>query len=114
MIQAQPYWRLRRGRESRKLDSGRERILWGNAPERDRGALGGWPALSASRKIVCAPRTHTTPVRPRGVKILNLGCPVLDGFSRAGLLVGLLRSVDPSFQVKSPALQNNPKDGAPA
>jgi REP element-mobilizing transposase RayT len=39
--------------------------------------------------LVSVPRTNTTPVSPLRVKILNLGCPVLGGFPRAGLLVGL-------------------------
>jgi len=40
----------------------------------------------AFRKIASAPFSNTTAARKLWVKILNLGCPVLDAFSRAGLL----------------------------
>ena len=41
----------------------------------------------AFRKIVSVSFSNTTAARKLWVKILNLGCPVLDAFARAGLLV---------------------------
>ena len=38
----------------------------------------------ALHQIISAPRSHTTPARPLGVTILNLGCPVLDAFQGRG------------------------------
>jgi len=77
------------------------------------GLLDGWPALSAFRKTVGAPRTHTTPVRPRGVKILNLGCPVLDGFSRAGLWLNYSGRLIRRFKSKAPPFKTTRRTGHP-
>jgi hypothetical protein len=42
----------------------------------------------AFHKIVSAPRSNTTPVRPLRVKILNLRCPVLTPFQGRGFCFG--------------------------
>jgi hypothetical protein len=43
-----------------------------------------WGCPLEFHRIVSAPRSQTTPVRPLSVKILNLGCPVLDVFQGRG------------------------------
>jgi hypothetical protein len=43
----------------------------------------------AFHKIVSAPRFNTTPARPHRVKILKLGCPVLDALQGRGFCFNL-------------------------
>jgi hypothetical protein len=52
----------------------------------ERPVSGEWPALSLE-KVLDKSGHNTITIRQSGVKILNLGCPVLEVFSRAGLLV---------------------------
>jgi hypothetical protein len=69
-------------------------------------------------RIFCAPLSDTTPVRPLGVMILNLGCPVLDNFQGRGFRFGFLdqmvipRSLQGGKSQK-PHLSLSVTDGAP-